>query len=243
MQFLTVKRGLRCRQSCVVEIQVLASMNTVPDGLLLQTSDHRVLGSARVTWTTDSSFWEAAQSQVQWILTNPIRHGRETDNSKPFSDRLESGHFPRHGGQHVCAPQRVGDLLGLLFRILLEHVRETEYLHRCRVKPPKMCTDVRKFHTKHFKTFSQQFPTETIYPFLQVDVLYKLLFDYWNTDRELRVMCPFDPQRWVRCKAQWGDFWMTETELWFFVVEVVRRYRINCPSFSAQLPKSKVPLS
>ena len=105
----------------------------------------------------------------------------------------------------MCAPQRVGDILGLLFRILLEHLRETAYLHRCRVKPPKMCTDVRKFHTKHFKTFSQQFPTETIYPFLQVYVLYELLFDYWNTDRERRVMCPFDPQRWARCTAKWGD--------------------------------------
>ncbi len=114
MQFLTVKRGLRCRQSCVVEIQVLASMNTVPDGLLLQTSDHRVLDSARVTWTTDSSFWEAAQSQVKWILTNPIRH-------------------------------------------------------------------------------------------LQVYVLYELLFNYWNTGIERRVMCPFDPQRCARCTAQWGD--------------------------------------
>ena len=174
------------------------------------------------------------QKQLEWISDNPIRHGKSTENSIALEERLRFGNFADHGGKKpVDKSQLKGDKLGFLFRHLLEVLAKEGFLERCGNTPPKMATNVRKFHSKHYRTFALNFPTN-IHDAESDQVLFlqEFLFDYWSTDPAHKAMTPQNSEKWKAGKAGWGDFWMTDDELTTLTKDVVQRYRASLSSIA-----------
>ena len=167
--------------------------------------------------------------QLNWMFNNPIRHGKSTEKSIALQERLQTGNFANHGGKKpVDDTQLQGDKLAFLFKHLLEILAEEGFLKRCGDRPPKMATNVRKFHGKHFREFALSFPIELCEEETdQVLWLQEFLFKYWSTDPEKKAMTPENPQKWRPGKAGWDNFWMTDTELTMFTKAVVQRYRAS----------------
>jgi hypothetical protein len=174
------------------------------------------------------SFCRAVDEQLEWMRQNPIRHGRGTKRSIPIEERcgMLAG-FQEHGGrQPVEQGHRMGDLLGLLWQVLLQQLKEKEYLPRCGASVPRKATDPRKFHSLHYRSFLKAHPRWGEYTATeQSEALRQFLFDYWTTDKLNEVMRPELTTRRKLCRASWGEFWLTDMELDELVSDVVREYR------------------
>ena len=62
----------------------------------------------------------------------------------------------------------------------------------------------------------------------QMSILRVWLFDLWTTDSKKLVMRPDGLARRVKCRASWGDFWLTDHELDALVFHVIKAFRQGC---------------
>ena len=79
----------------------------------------------------------------------------------------------------------------------------------------------RRFVETHFH-FSERSTTE------QMCILRSWLFDLWTTDSKKQVMRPDVLARRVKCRASWGDFWLTDHELDALVSHVIKAFQQGC---------------
>ena len=160
---------------------------------------------------------------------NAIRHGRPSKHSKTLAQRIEEEDFEQHGGKRpVESDHHLGDRLGLLLRLVLQHLEDEKYLHRCQNEVPKAATDPQRLHRKLYTYWVNTYPnyddlTETT----QMQILRAVLFKMWTTDKKGEVMRPEEKERRRQCEASWNTFWMTDAELDDLVTWVITTYRIE----------------
>ena len=164
------------------------------------------------------------------MVANPIRHGRASKRSKTIEERCATGDFREHNGHKPLENgHRLGDLLGLLFRLILQYLGDNAFLSRCN-RPdgtlPKAATEPTKFHRQHYRPFaSAHADWPNLVELGQRQVLRSYLFRLWTTDPRGEVMRPKPPVTPKLCRASWAEFWMTDAELDSLVHWVVANYR------------------
>ena len=124
------------------------------------------------------------------------------------------------------ALDQLGDRLGLLLRLVLQHLADEKYLDRCEGTVPAAATDPKKLHSRLYK---QWFTTNADWDSLeepdQRQRLRNVLFKMWTTDKNGQVMRPSAEQQRRLCEASWNTFWLSDDELDTLVASVLSTYR------------------
>ena len=169
----------------------------------------------------------AAQQQLDWMRNNDIRHGRPTNFSKTLEQRIVDDDFGRHdGGRPVEKGHELGDRLGLLLTLVLQHLADRNYLDRCESRVPAAAINPRKLHRSLYNHWGT---TNADWDILeepdQRQRLRGVLFKMWTTDKKGQVMRPSEEQQRRRCEASWNTFWLDDHELDTLVSSVISTYR------------------
>ena len=169
----------------------------------------------------------AAQQQLDWMRNNDIRHGRPANFSKTLEQRIVDDDFGRHdGGRPVEKGHELGDRLGLLLTLVLQHLADRNYLDRCESRVPAAAINPRKLHRSLYNHWGT---TNADWDILeepdQRQRLRGVLFKMWTTDKKGQVMRPSEEQQRRRCEASWNTFWLNDHELDTLVASVISTYR------------------
>ena len=196
---------------------------------------HVVLNSKPHGWglAAMQSLLSEAQEQRTWTNTNVIRHGMDTKRSCPVEDRLSSGNVAIHGNDGsmrlVRQDQIAGECFKLLTRLVQGHLKQRNLLQRCGDRVPRAATNPRKFCRMYYRWFVEKhlyFSEKSTAE--QMCILRSWLFDLWSTDSMKHVMRPDVLARRVKCRASWGDFWLTDHELDALVSHVIKAFQQRC---------------
>ena len=177
------------------------------------------------------SMCRAAVQQLMH-MTETYLHRRGTPNSIPLETRLQLGETrDHHGGRRTLVYDRTeGNKFGLLFRLVLQHLEEKDYLPRCGQHIPDSATNPLRFHAVHAPRFARFRPEvenwDALPPAAQREYLHAYLFRLWTTDRTAETLLP-EPGRRVPCRAKWGTFYISAAELDALCDEVMGSYHEN----------------
>ena len=198
-------------------------------------SHHVVLTSKPHGWglAAMQSLLPEAQEQRAWTNSKFTHRGSHTRRSCPFEDRISSGNLSVHGNDGCMRllqqRQNAGECLKLLTGLVQGQLKERNLLQRCGDRVPRAATDPKKFCSMYYRRF-----VETHFHFSERSTTEKMcilrswLFDLWTTDSKKQVMRPDVLARRVKCRASWGDFWLTDHELDALVSHVIKAFQQGC---------------
>ena len=201
----------------------------VPDWGQTRSSSFQWSPSPTFRWgaTAHKALCLAAQQQLDWMRDNEIRHGRPTKFSKTLEQRIVDDDFGQHGGGRPAEKgQQLGDRLGLLLRLVLQHLADENYLNRCEGRVPAAAIDPKKLHQRLYKQWVSRNPDwDNLEEGDQRQRLRDVLFKMWTTDKKGQVMRPSEEKRRRLCEASWNTFWLSDHELDTLVASVISTYR------------------
>ena len=194
-----------------------------------QTRSPSILWGLTFRWgaTAHRSLCQAALLQLDGMRNNAIRHGRPTKFPKTLDQRIVQDDFGQHGGgRPVERGHQRGDRLGLLLRLVLQHLADKDYLDRCEGPVPVAATNPMKLHSRLYKHWVTKYADwDSLEEPDQRQRLRDMLFKMWTTDKKGQVMRPSEKQQRRLCEASWNTFWLSDDELDTLVASVISTYR------------------
>ena len=143
----------------------------------------------------------------------------------PLEQRIDQHRFHRKHGPPVHGKDVLDDI-GLVFRLVIDKIKEQHYAKRCSTLPRGIESPT-LFHRQHALPFARSAPG----PWLTLSLPQKAmhlkgwLFSKFTLDKDRKHMMPETEQKLIaRNQICWTGFWMTDGELDRFVKEIRKEY-------------------